>query len=369
MSFARKLSQLDLFIIWPHSVLSFKTLLTAFNNQCSTIELSDTIDLHSIQFLDIELFKGTKWQESRILDTRVHFKPENSLALLHAESAHRKSTFRGVLIAQLTRYARLTSNVEHFNLAARKLKEALIPREYPKILIDSEIKRIRDRFYPLQVMRTKPCGKKQCSLCQYVAPPPLFLTIRHPIELTIHTNCDSLWVVYLVWCNKCDSAFYVGHTSSLRQRMLNHISCIRTNKDNPVSSHFNEHPSTPLADTFRFTVLDHPSESSKEPAYLAQSTFNLETKWIKHSKAMEKGLNIMEQYKRPIPFTAPMGRASTLIQQRISTLSDIWLGRGNTNTHLSLTSTSHQPKMVPHVPVIKNTISTALVRSSLETLD
>ena len=359
----------DLFIIWPHSLQSFNTLLASFNSQCCTIKLTETIDLYSTQFLDIDLFKGMNWLESGTLDTRVHFKPENSLALLHAESAHHKSTFRGILIGQLTRYSRLTSNVEHFNIAAAKLRKALIPRRYSVRLIDQETKRIRNKFYPLQSMDTKPCMKIKCSLCLYVAPPPLFFAMRHPTGLTMHTNCDSRWVVYLVWCNKCDSTFYVGHTSSLRQRILNHLSCIRMNKDNPVATHFNKHRSIPLSETFRFTVLDRPSECVKGPELLARSTYDLETKWIKQSKAIEKGLNTIDQYKRPIPFTAPLGRASTLIQQRISIFSDIWLGGGNAKVLQSPSSRSYLPKLIPHVPLIRNTISSTLVRSSLETLD
>ena len=52
-------------------------------------------------------------------------------------------------------------------------------------------------------------------------------------------DCNSKNLIYLISCRQCHKQ-YVGQTSmTLRDRINNHLSCIRTHKNNPIGLHFN----------------------------------------------------------------------------------------------------------------------------------
>ena len=87
-------------------------------------------DYHLATFLDVEISKDQGWQETGLLDTKVHFKQENCLTLVHGHSAHQPHVFQGIVTSQFIRYARICSRLEYFHKAANKLCNALVHRGY-----------------------------------------------------------------------------------------------------------------------------------------------------------------------------------------------------------------------------------------------
>ena len=61
-------------------------------------------------FLDTQVYKGTRFQESGILDIKLYIKPTNTFQYLHRTSAHNKSVFKGFIKGECIRHARYTSD-------------------------------------------------------------------------------------------------------------------------------------------------------------------------------------------------------------------------------------------------------------------
>ena len=350
----------DIFLIWPYSISDLEQFVTLFNSQYDMIQLTMNYHRENIDFLDVELFKGNRWNREGYLDTKVHFKPENSLTLLHYESGHPRSTFRGILLGQLTRYARICSDLPTFLEASSKLMRALKERGYPKKLLTDTIGLVKHRFFSNNTVYTAPCEQPMCNLCRFVAAPPSLLRNKHPIQLEESTSCSSGHVIYCIWCKTCEGVFYIGRALSLRDRLCNHLSTIRRGGDSPLSKHFNALEHRNLSQSFAFTVIDKVNPDITD---VNSSLIRLENKWIKSTKAVSKGLNVENPIEFPIPFTGPVGTLSEKVVRRMSQLSYIWNG--------PWVSTDKDPhyKRIPLAPNVNDTIARAIVRSKLEERD
>ena len=78
----------DIFLIWPHSRAEFQEFFELMNNHNDSIKLNCTINEKSINFLDITVLKGPKFQNEQILDTKAYFKSADTPELLHKLSFH-----------------------------------------------------------------------------------------------------------------------------------------------------------------------------------------------------------------------------------------------------------------------------------------
>lgn len=61
---------------------------------CGSIQVTAEINEKQITFLDTVTFKGQEFDKTRVLDTKVFFKPTDTHALLHRKSYHPKHTLR-----------------------------------------------------------------------------------------------------------------------------------------------------------------------------------------------------------------------------------------------------------------------------------
>ena len=85
----------------------------------------------------------------------------------------------------------------------------------------------------------KPCGKHRCKVCKHINT-ATNVVINHKKVKPGNHNCDSANVVYLIHCQKCPEALYVGETGgSFRYRFNNHTHSIRQKKFLPLPLHFN----------------------------------------------------------------------------------------------------------------------------------
>ena len=85
----------------------------------------------------------------------------------------------------------------------------------------------------------KPCGKHRCKVCKHINT-ATNVVINHKKVKPCNHNCDSANVVYLIHCQKCPEALYIGETGgSFRYRFNNHTHSIRQKKFLPLPLHFN----------------------------------------------------------------------------------------------------------------------------------
>lgn len=71
-----------------------------------TYEISNS----QIQFLDVTIFKGHRFQMEQILDIKLYRKPTDYFQYLDKSSAHPASVFKGFIIGGVTRFIRSCNN-------------------------------------------------------------------------------------------------------------------------------------------------------------------------------------------------------------------------------------------------------------------
>ena len=70
-----------------------------------------------MHFLDTVVYKGKRFKETGTFDTKVYFKPTDTLELLHNKSHHPNHTFKGLIKSQILRYVRICNNKQDVLIA------------------------------------------------------------------------------------------------------------------------------------------------------------------------------------------------------------------------------------------------------------
>lgn len=84
------------------------------------------------------------------------------------------------------------------------------------------------------------CGDARCRTCQHICNDTHLSRNNYNFNVRGSFTCRSCGVVYLIRCNLCPLAWYVGETcNALRTRMCGHRQTIRDNTPVPVGLHFN----------------------------------------------------------------------------------------------------------------------------------
>lgn len=86
------------------------------------------------------------------------------------------------------------------------------------------------------------CPNVKCKACSYIVETSSFGSSHNNRKFRLHNKftCASSNIVYLVTCTKCYKQ-YVGETGrSLRDRITDHVSCIKLKKQTPIGLHFNQ---------------------------------------------------------------------------------------------------------------------------------
>ena len=123
----------DIFIIWTHGEESLRKVLEELNDFNQYIRFTYEYIAENIPFLDLKV--GSK--DGKIT-TDLHVKPTECHQYLHFSSAHPNQ--RSVVFSQMSR---LCSNESEFELNKEKMRSWYVKREYPEILIDSEIPKVK----------------------------------------------------------------------------------------------------------------------------------------------------------------------------------------------------------------------------------
>ena len=122
----------DILMLWSESQPMLEEFLLHLNNQMSHIDFTMTHSQQSITFLDLEIFKGTKFRNTNSLDTKLFIKPTNPQSFLHYTSCHPVATFSTIIKGEIIRALRATSDSQNFALILSKLLNRFVERGYPR---------------------------------------------------------------------------------------------------------------------------------------------------------------------------------------------------------------------------------------------
>ena len=248
----------DIFIIWEHSKEEFYEFLHILNTHHPSITVKAELNSKSIDFLDVTAFKGKRFREKGVLDTKVFFKPTDTLALLHKKSYHPKHTFKGIIKSQILRYSRICNNSADIHDACRKLFAPCIKRGYTERFL----RQIKEQTLHVKESNpskgySKQCKGKGCQLCSKQIVVESDTTIGNngkQIQIPTTQNCNSRNGIYCIVCNRC-TKLYVGETGGpFRARITRHRSDVRLRNDTAVATHFNS--GTCIATDFRVLYLE-----------------------------------------------------------------------------------------------------------------
>ena len=282
----------DIFIIWPHSRAEFDEFFEVLNGFQPRIKLEANIQEKELEFLDVLVYKGEKFQSEGVLDTRVYFKPTDSHALLHKSSFHPRHCFKGLVKSQLIRFARICTWRYDFERACATLFNSLVGRGYSKRLLRGIKDSIVKTWYnsnPIGGMSK--CGSALCKICPHVSNKIEIQTNNGVKPLENKGNCNTGNAVFLAFCGQCpDSGYFVGCSQNLRRCLTGLLNLkMRHDRDRFVLHFANsEHKGV-----MKFSIL----ENFTKPE-IGEKLLN---KWITELNSISEGLNDRSEVRDTTP--------------------------------------------------------------------
>ena len=232
----------DIIIVWTHGRPALEIFVRILNSHDQNIQVTYDYQTFSINFLDVEIYKGRRFEREGIFDTRVHFKETDSHQLLHHASFHPKATFSSVVKSQVLRFYRICNNDYDFNTACSILFRALKPRGYSERMLRRIKHDIVHADTPTRMHsagRSQPCMGPRCTRCPLINKCSSLEINGFSFTIKNTLDCNSQGVIYVIQCQKCDVS-YVGETGNmLRTRLNQHINDIQHQRDTAVANHFN----------------------------------------------------------------------------------------------------------------------------------
>ena len=123
----------DILCVWSGSRESLEAFLHRLNS------CRPTISTESVEFLDIRIYKGSRFRETGILDVQTHFKPTNTFQYLHFSSSHPKGVFKGLVKGEAIQFLRSNSSQGKYKRTISTFRHHLLCRGYPKSFIDPHL--------------------------------------------------------------------------------------------------------------------------------------------------------------------------------------------------------------------------------------
>jgi len=253
----------DIFLIWPHSIEDFNQFLQIFNNEHTSINFKANIQPHTIEFLDVLVFKGENFNKNHLLDTKVFFKETDSHSLLHKSSFHPKHVFSGLVKSQLIRFARICVHRRDFDEACHTLFTSLKNRYYSNRFLRHIKNSIVHEWYPPNQTNLFPCSKLNCTICPYLPNRDTLYSDNGRIPLPHLGSCQSKSCLFAAQCSSCNETMVVGFAQEAMGNLISTFLNGGHQKDLEfLSLHFSNpgHTGTPV-----FTILEYinnPSEAT-----------------------------------------------------------------------------------------------------------
>ena len=126
----------DIICIWRGTRNELETFLARLNTAHRTLRFMWSISNERIEFLDLNIFKGRRFNTNRHLDISTHFKKTNIFQYLHFSSSHPRSVFKGLVKGEAIRFLRSNTDLHTYNKTINKFREHLFFRNYPKNFVD-----------------------------------------------------------------------------------------------------------------------------------------------------------------------------------------------------------------------------------------
>ena len=161
----------DILMLWTDTQDELDTFIHKLNQHHPTIKFTYETSTSSIDFLDLTIYKGKRFEEEGILDVKTHFKPTNTFQYLHHKSAHPKHIHKAVITGEAKRFLKTNSDETNFNKTIAELKTHLLGRDYPHRLIDDTLETIHFKDRP-----TTTPAESQTHTPPTTPVPPLSLT-------------------------------------------------------------------------------------------------------------------------------------------------------------------------------------------------
>ena len=87
----------DIFIIWTDTLDHLNSFLLGLNSFHPNLTFTHEHSLHSVNFLDLNIYKGHQFDITNVLDTKTHQKPLNLFQYLHFTSKHPRNIFKALI--------------------------------------------------------------------------------------------------------------------------------------------------------------------------------------------------------------------------------------------------------------------------------
>ena len=126
----------DIICIWTGTRNELESFLARLNTAHRTLRFMWSISNERIEFLDLNIFKGRRFNTNRHLDISTHFKKTNTFQYLHFSSSHPRSVFKGLVKGETIRFLRSNTDPHTYNKTINKFREHLFLRNYPKLFVD-----------------------------------------------------------------------------------------------------------------------------------------------------------------------------------------------------------------------------------------
>jgi hypothetical protein len=132
----------------------------------------------------------------------------------------------------------------------------------------------------------KSCNDK-CKTCIHIWYSSQFKDPSGTSYRLLKFNCKATYVVYIIHCDRCNSHYVGLTTTTIKQRLSNHLSCIRNWRNTSVANHFIQ--------------ADHVVQTDLKIGIIDMSPNNItnlcirEGFWINSLQTVSKGINEREE--------------------------------------------------------------------------
>ena len=126
----------DILCIWTGTRSELDSFLDRLNKAHRTLRFTWSISSERVEFLDLNLFKGGRFNTTNHLDMSTHFKKTNTFQYLHFSSSHPRSVFKGLVKGEAIRFLRSNTDAHTFYSTLHKFRGHLLLRKYPRDFVN-----------------------------------------------------------------------------------------------------------------------------------------------------------------------------------------------------------------------------------------
>ena len=122
----------DILMVWnKEDGVHVTEWLDGMTRQAPSIKFTTKVSNDEIDFLDLTIYKGSRFRQTGFLDIKTHEKELNKYLYIPFSSKHTMSARRSFIKTELIRHARNCSSAYEYNRAFTRFQLRLIKRNYP----------------------------------------------------------------------------------------------------------------------------------------------------------------------------------------------------------------------------------------------